>query len=440
MGAPAPSHGSPRPADAAALRFAMLSVYYGSLGRELSSQGAPAMLLPLPTRPLGLEQALQLIKRVAPDHLRDAVWRVVRSVPRPPAEGARRGTHRYPPALADVLDAEHDLARLDELRAQYVGAGALAQLAALAVIEDRPQDIDGVLAALGSRPGRQARVVSDVLGDDPAKLADDGARGDARARLATIEREANLPIPKLAAQMADANAFLEWWGEEDGMTVLPAAASITQESDTLITRVTVTALVECDFAVVAVSSDPQCWDERSDVVVGTRYVRGSHDLRPLAAEPQPGRAVVRPNDPPLMLEEHVRIAWGFDEMAAGTFHNVLRVPRVEIDPATGTIAVDFSLARSIDSRILWDERPGGIVVDQGYLRVQPIAGATDRWRLTSHKTLLFSDRTPNAGGPGWTDFGQLSNYLAPAALSWWLESEMLSNTHETYQRLAKENP
>jgi hypothetical protein len=308
-------------------------------------------------------------------------------------------------------------------------------------MEDRPQDISGVLAAVGTRPGRQARVLSDVLGGDPGKLADDGARGDARARLATIEREVDLPIQKFAPQMADANAFLEWWDEEGGMTVLPAAASITQESDTLITRVTVTALVQCDFAVVAVASDPQCWDERSDVVVGTGYVRGSYDLRPLAAEPQPGRAIVRPNsDPPLMLEEHVRISWGFDEMSAGTFHNVLRIPRLQIDPAAGTIAVDFALARSIDSRILWDQRPGGIIVDQGYLRLEPIAGVDHRWRLTSHKTLLFSDRTPNASGPGWTDFGQLSNYLAPAALSWWLESEMLSNTHENYQRLAKENP
>jgi hypothetical protein len=296
------------------------------------------------------------------------------------------------------------------------------------------------LRAAGARPpAGLARVVSDVLGDDPATIKDAGSRSGARGRVAATEADAGLPIHTYAHEMGDAQAFLEWWGPSPGMTVLPAAAVITQESATLITRVTVTALVECDeFGVIAVASDPQCWSMRSDVVVGTVYVRGSYDLTPLAPPVPPGRAVVKPPAAaPLMLEEHVRISWGLDALAAGTFHNVLRIPRCVIDAGSGTIDVEFALARSIDSRILWDERPGGILIDQGYLRVRPLPPFGNRWRITSHKTLLFSDRTPNAGGPGWTDFGQLQNYLAPAALSWWLESEMLSNAHPDYTELAK---
>ena len=45
------------------------------------------------------------------------------------------------------------------------------------------------------------------------------------------------------------------------------------------------------------------------------------------------------------------------------------------------------------------------------------------WRVTSKKSLRFSDRTPYSNGPGWSDFGELLNYLTPAALTWWVETE-----------------
>ncbi|TML93469.1 MAG: hypothetical protein E6G10_28850, partial [Actinobacteria bacterium] len=87
--------------DSAALRCAMLSVYYGSLGRQMTSTGAPAVMLPLPVRPLSLGDALQEIKRNWPDRLGEAVWRVVRSVP-PPGCGAADG-RRYPEALRRLV-------------------------------------------------------------------------------------------------------------------------------------------------------------------------------------------------------------------------------------------------------------------------------------------------------------------------------------------------
>ena len=58
------------------------------------------------------------------------------------------------------------------------------------------------------------------------------------------------------------------------------------------------------------------------------------------------------------------------------------------------------------------------------MRVVPLGG--NRWRITSRKLLRFSDRTPYSGTNGWTDFGQMLNYLAPAALSWWVETETYS--------------
>ena len=54
----------------------------------------------------------------------------------------------------------------------------------------------------------------------------------------------------------------------------------------------------------------------------------------------------------------------------------------------------------------------------------------DVCRVTTRKILQFSDRTPYSGATGWFDFGQLLNYLAPATLTWWLESEVYSTTGE----------
>jgi hypothetical protein len=130
------------------------------------------------------------------------------------------------------------------------------------------------------------------------------------------------------------------------------------------------------------------------------------------------------------LAEDVAVSWGLDDTQSGSFHNVLRIDRFKVDADNAAIDLDFSLARSIDSRILWDERPGGIVVDQGFIKARRMG--PERWRVTNHKVLLFSDRSPNVAGQGPMDFGQLLNYLAPAAMSWWLESELSSAGDEIY--------
>jgi len=246
-------------------------------------------------------------------------------------------------------------------------------------------------------------------------------------RLRRLETEVGLNLYEYVGEFADALAFVNWWSPhgtaDTDMTVYPATSVISQDASTLVTTATVTAIVECnDFATLKRSVDPQDWDRSSDVFTRARYVHGSYDLRPVKPD-----AVGHDR----FLEEEVRVAWGMEEDAVGSFHNVLRIDLTGRDDPN-EIDVGYRLARSIDSRILWDERPGGIVLDHGYLKVRPIADG--RWRVTSRKTLLFSDRSPNAGWPGWLDFGQMLNHFAPAALSWWLESELYSAADPIYAK------
>ena len=43
--------------------------------------------------------------------------------------------------------------------------------------------------------------------------------------------------------------------------------------------------------------------------------------------------------------------------------------------------------------------------------------------MTTRKVLQFSDRAPYSNPTGGMDFGQLLNYLVPAAVTWWLETD-----------------
>jgi hypothetical protein len=152
-----------------------------------------------------------------------------------------------------------------------------------------------------------------------------------------------------------------------------------------------------------------------------------------------------PGPAPRLLLEDVVFLWGDEGEALGSSINVLSMDRLDFSDATSgdddaddaavldrrTIDVEFSLSRSIESRVLWDVRAGGVIVDDGYMRVRPVD--VDLWRVTSHKTLLYSDRQPYASGAGAT-FGQALNILAPATLCWWMESEMFSTDCKTNTR------
>jgi hypothetical protein len=88
----------------------------------------------------------------------------------------------------------------------------------------------------------------------------------------------------------------------------------------------------------------------------------------------------------------------------------------------------YSLGRCLRSRYLWDTRPGGILLDEGYIKVRPIA--PEIWRLTARKTIRFADRTRPVRADNTFDFGQTLNYIAPGAMTWWLQSEMYSSEYQ----------
>ena len=79
---------------------------------------------------------------------------------------------------------------------------------------------------------------------------------------------------------------------------------------------------------------------------------------------------------------------------------------------------------SCESRYLWDARAGGILLDQGFIKARPVGSDGKTWRVTIRKVLRFADRTPSSWGDTPLQFGESLNYLAPAALSWWLQSDL----------------
>jgi len=241
-----------------------------------------------------------------------------------------------------------------------------------------------------------------------------------------------LSLPAFIQEFADAVAFADCMGqfgpnpcEPHGVTVFPASSVAVQDASNLMTQVTVTSLVRTDkFECLMVGNDPQCWYLCSDAFRLTTYVDDPYRLNELQPVPRSGTAMARP--PSRLLRERVTFSWGADESELGMFDNVLNINRFDIDEQKGLINMEFDLNRAISSRILWDDRAGGILVDEGYARARRVADGL--WRVTVRKTIKFSDRTPYSGGRGWRDLGQLLNYFAPATLSWWIESEMYSAT------------
>jgi hypothetical protein len=188
------------------------------------------------------------------------------------------------------------------------------------------------------------------------------------------------------------------------------------------------------------ATDPSNWHKHSDVFEKSEYVKSPFDFVTVNGPPTDGTRAG-------LLNEKVAFSWGDDPDQRGTFHNVLNVRRTILRPGDrpgegkppekyGSITINFSLCRSISSALLWDRRLGGIEVDSGFIKVRHLARDTsgdtsgdtplDTWRVTYKKYLQFSDRTPNSYGSDWTDLGQMLNYFAPAALTWWMESETYS--------------
>jgi hypothetical protein len=415
------------PEEQASLRYAMLSVYYRSLGSQLETRGAPVITVPPEVRPLSLEQALERLNPY-PAYLWEAYWRIVRSVP---VESwiTRRLECRYPRALLELRGRE-EIERLDEHRRSARDGADLFIAALLACAAERWPDAVELAGRLEDQAGGESAdaqftentelILGRQAHDFLTWLIDENRRDRTSDELRKLQAEVGLNLYDFVEDFTDAVAFADFSQGVNGapMRALNSSCVVRQNSSTLTTTATVTALVNTEFELLARAIDPLCWPCCSDVIQETGYVGGPFDLSPKAYETEPGEGF----EPPRYLFENVEVYWGDEQIQTGTFRNVLRIDKFDVRADDGTISLDFKLCRSIDSRILWDSRAGGILIDDGFIRARPLG--RDRWRVTSRKILKFSDRTPYSNPPGWRDFGQMLNYLAPAAVTWWLETEL----------------
>jgi hypothetical protein len=395
----------------------MLSAYHHAQGKQftLRDQDAPAVQLLPEVRLLTLAEALDTLRRW-PDRLRIAVWRLVRAVPvaRRPEDRLDR---RYPSELLDIV--RHDqLAELDERRRACRSAAQLFAAALVTGADSCWDELDG--RADGSPLGHTARELL-------AAMLPSEDRTDVGRQVAALEDEIGLTLSELAEALADAVAFADFaaasslWPVGPGSpTIQPVASVARQDAGTLTTAATATTLVQGDLDTLGRAIDPRSWPLSSDVIQTTGYVGDAFALDPLPVEQLP--PIGKGWDGSRLLEETAAISWRRDAGQQAWFHNVLRIDRFSVDHGLGTIDLEFSLSRSIGSRVLWDARAGGILLDEGYLKVRPLGG--NCWRVTGSKTLKFGDRTPRAGGPVWSGLGQLLNLVAPAALIRWLETDM----------------
>jgi hypothetical protein len=448
-----------QPAVKRRMRDAMLSVYYHSLGRQWQQQGAPAVLLPPDIRPLGLAEALDALKE-SPPRLEDAIWRIIRSVPvRQWADDPVE--NRYPEELGKYV-RDGWLKEVDDLRRWY-RTGANMYAAALDLLADGnvadAQSLAGMLA-----PGKEQRfnaAVGNVFGQFKFvtsfdQLTDKANRAvtEARAHLDKLENRVGSSVRAFVMNFADAAAFNDAGspltsggsgrsGGPTGLDIKPVSTVVVQDTTSLSTTATVTTIVNGPIELVGWVVDPRSWPDSSDVITHTDYVADAFAPKDSLTEQPPRGSGHQGNR---LLHETAEVSWGADDNQRGQFEVILNIGFAvtalggQVAPGDDEPALDltFTLGRSITSSILWDTRPGGLRIDNGFIQVHPLDRA-DSWLMTSRKTVKFTDRTPRSNRAGWADTGQLLNYLAPAALTWWIESEAFSMGSTRYGNDWREN-
>jgi hypothetical protein len=426
----------------------LLSVYYASVGSRFEVRGAPSMLLRPQVRLVPLRAALATLWEESPTRFREAVWLLVRSTPLQGPSNAPQ--ERYPAELVELVP-EDRLKALSEVRREYrTGANLFA--AALVAIRDGDLEqlellkgvIDTVPAGGASRSFSDAVVV--LFGVPPAELlarmSSPGEWSLAQDQMQKIESEVGLNLHDFVEDFANAVAFNEWAGahlpgnwalpiSEGCLSVLPVSSVVVQSATTLQAKATVTTVVQGSFAELRAATDPRLWSDQSDLMRRTVFVPDPFSVGLGEVTEKAQEALVGPvgsgYEGDRLLEEEGTVTWGRNDEQSIWFHNVLRVShKVGSTRAPGRQDIDigYGLCRSIESTVLWDRRQGGLLVDDGYLKVRALDEG--RFRVTWSKAIRFSDRTPYSGSPGWTDFGELLNYLAPAALTWWVETETYS--------------
>jgi hypothetical protein len=423
------------PEQERSLRYAMLSVYFRTIGGQLETRGAPVVAVTPDVEPLTLEEALARLEPW-PARLWDAYWRIVRAVPVEAWEG-RGSARRYPSAFVERLGSEK-VEELDKLRGRARASAHLLAAALLACADGDWEGAKTLADRLESKANQQLNVATrGVLGQTAHEFVRSLASSSrakkkrTKTELTKLQAQVGLNINDFVEDFMDTAAFARFKERQKPKppeTVLGSSCIVRQDTNTLTTTATVTTLVKTDFDVLKKQIDPLGWPACSDVIEHTGYLEDPFDMGSEIPDLPVGVAF----DEPRFLFERVGVHWGLDDVQTGEFRNVLAVDRFSVNEERKTITLPFRLYRSIDSRILWDERAGGILIDGGYILVRPVGDG--RSRVTSRKVLKFSDRTPYSNAPGWLDFGEMLNYLAPASVAWWLETELGSADCTRYRK------
>jgi hypothetical protein len=445
----------------------MLSIHYHALGDRLEVRGSPAVLVRPEVEPMPLDEALHLVYDTDRSRLRPAVWALIRSVPAPRTTDDHKRdalARRYGPEFEDFIAQTclFDLAKFDNARLACRREARLFSAALVAYPQELTPTIDTYMTEISNKkrnPFTDATRATGILGGiTPAeflahidglenkdltdkkpgrrKVPQPDSRQACAAALERLENEVAVSIDTYIGSFADTVAFMnlcrdtDLWNQEQAVTVFPAFCVATQDAATLTTTVTATALVKPkdpkDFLCLTRAIDPRNWRDLSDRFHNVRFVADDGlDLTGDTLNAEIGHGLPKRRKP-YLVEEKVGVVSDVLGTEIGSFHNVLRIRDFTVntgpEPANCYADLDFSLYRSVGSEVLWDRRPGGLLIDSGWTRIRHVSQGV--WRMTSCKILRFADRTPNSSWDGPLDFGQMLNYLAPAAVSAWLENDL----------------
>ncbi|WP_395728114.1 hypothetical protein [Nakamurella sp.] len=396
--------------------------------------------------------------------LREMLWRIVQTVP---VDMTDPGTsNRYPSEIVKYFPG-CNLADLDRLRRRYrkragafinavraVRQGELPMARELILWMDRPRSdrstsdsrilgfAAGVELILGAADTEYIRrMLPPQARRSPKPRELDRALARLGRQIGELEFDTAVDVEQFIEALTDIAAFDKFtrglFGSAAGagqLVVYPGCTAITQDSPTMATCVTTTSLVRGPFAAIVDAIDPVNWARSSNIITVGRYVPGPFTLEPIAVPPGLGDRAdrkVRALGRARFFEEKVRASWNGSGDQTASYHNVLNI-RTSKRSSRRRADVSYNLCRSIDSTILWDRRAGGLLLDEGYLQVRPLAGR-QAWRLTMRKKIAFGDRFGAGSRPLPGDLLQMVEYLAPAYIALYVECAMngVAETHLT---------
>ncbi len=180
--------------------------------------------------------------------------------------------------------------------------------------------------------------------------------------------------------------------------IVKATCNTCYDAKELITTTVATAKVNRALADMAAALDPRCWSACSDFFLDTYTV----DKNAAAGYPKKNIAAALGQSWNDLLYERV-------QGAAVTYENLLNI---NFNVTSSQIRMDYSLNEALMPA------NGSLEIDEGYLLAESLPAQPGWTQLTMTKSVRFDDMS-SAGGP-W-DFGELSNWLAPAALGLWLQ-------------------